>query len=187
MVDEDFITRHYNCKYCGTTHKIELNKNITEGRKKYPFPYVTLHDAIINGNEVKEVLAILYIDQGLQIRHQEIQEFDDGNLFTKEQVMAMTKPLMEEIIILREELASKEEKIHSLKNNINLQDLNSDNACDEKDETNQDSTCRRKCPKCGNDDKNMIHESIDKKNIISDYPRVYGKKCKCGKCGNIWH
>ena len=124
-----------------------------------------------NLNEVKEVLAILYIDQGLQIRHQEIQEFDDGNLFTKEQVMAMTKPLMEEIIILREELASKEEKIHSLKNNINLQDLNSDNACDEKDGTNQDSTCRRKCPKCGNDDKNMIHESIDKKNIISELNR----------------
>jgi len=187
MVDENIITRHYNCKICGTTHKIELNKNITEGRKKYPFPYVTLHDSIINGNEVKEVLAILYIDQGLQIRHQEIQEFDDGNLFTKEQVMAMTKPLMEEITILREELASKEEKIHSLKKSNTSQDVNSDNVCDEKDEINQDSTCRRKCPKCGNEDNNMIHEIIDKKNIISDYPRVYGKKCKCGKCGHIWH
>ena len=85
MGNENIITRHYHCKYCGTTHKIELNRNITEGRKKYPFPYVTLHDSIINGNEVKEVLAILYIDKDLHIRHQEIQEFEDGNLFSKEQ------------------------------------------------------------------------------------------------------
>ncbi len=47
-------------------------------------------------------------------------------------------------------------------------------------------TGRRKCPKCGNDDKHMIHESVDKSNIIMDYPRVYGKKYSCGKCGTIW-
>jgi hypothetical protein len=45
---------------------------------------------------------------------------------------------------------------------------------------------RRKCPKCGNDDKLMIHESIDKTNIVLDYPRVYGKKYRCGKCGTNW-
>jgi hypothetical protein len=32
----------------------------------------------------------------------------------------------------------------------------------------------------------MIHESTDKGNIISDYPRVYGKKYRCGKCGVEW-
>ncbi len=35
---------------------------------------------------------------------------------------------------------------------------------------------RRKCPNCGEENKNMIHESTDKSHIISDYPRVYGKK-----------
>ena len=45
---------------------------------------------------------------------------------------------------------------------------------------------RRKCPKCGEDNKNMIHESVDKGHIISDYPRVYGKKYRCGKCGAEW-
>ena len=45
---------------------------------------------------------------------------------------------------------------------------------------------RRKCPKCGIEDKNMIHESIDKSNIILDYPRVYGHKYKCGQCGIEW-
>jgi hypothetical protein len=45
---------------------------------------------------------------------------------------------------------------------------------------------RRKCPECGTDDPHMIHESIDKSNIILDYPRVYGKKYSCGQCGVIW-
>ncbi|MFX1256745.1 MAG: hypothetical protein ACFFAN_02715 [Promethearchaeota archaeon] len=45
---------------------------------------------------------------------------------------------------------------------------------------------RRKCPKCDNDDHMMIHESIDKTNIILDYPRMYGKKFRCGLCGQMW-
>jgi hypothetical protein len=45
---------------------------------------------------------------------------------------------------------------------------------------------RRRCPNCGNEDKMMIHESVDKSNIILDYPRVYGKKYKCGLCGCLW-
>ncbi|MFX1391332.1 MAG: hypothetical protein ACFE9Z_14800 [Promethearchaeota archaeon] len=45
---------------------------------------------------------------------------------------------------------------------------------------------RRKCPECGMDDPHMIHESVDKSNIILDYPRVYGKKYLCGNCGVQW-
>lgn len=45
---------------------------------------------------------------------------------------------------------------------------------------------RRKCPKCSNEDKGMIHESVDKSNIILDYPRMYGKKYRCGLCGCLW-
>lgn len=45
---------------------------------------------------------------------------------------------------------------------------------------------RRKCPSCGEYNKFMIHEEIDKNQIIMDYPRVYGKKFKCGKCGIYW-
>ena len=45
---------------------------------------------------------------------------------------------------------------------------------------------RRKCPECDNDNPLMIHESVDKSNIILDYPRVYGKKFKCGACGIEW-
>ena len=52
--------------------------------------------------------------------------------------------------------------------------------------TIEKSEGRRKCPKCGEENKNMIHESVDKGHIISDYPRVYGKKYRCGKCGTEW-
>lgn len=45
---------------------------------------------------------------------------------------------------------------------------------------------RRKCPECGNDNPLMIHESVDKGNIILDYPRMYGKKYRCGECGVEW-
>jgi len=45
---------------------------------------------------------------------------------------------------------------------------------------------RRKCPSCGEDNKNMIHEETDKTQIIMDYPKVYGKKFYCGKCGTYW-
>lgn len=45
---------------------------------------------------------------------------------------------------------------------------------------------RRRCPECSTDDPHMIHESIDKSNIILDYPRVYGKKYLCGNCGIQW-
>jgi hypothetical protein len=45
---------------------------------------------------------------------------------------------------------------------------------------------RRVCPKCGEDQKNMIHESVDKSNIIMDYPRMYGRKYLCGNCGTEW-
>jgi len=43
---------------------------------------------------------------------------------------------------------------------------------------------RLTCPKCGN--QSLIRELQDKNNIISNYPRMYGKKYKCGKCGTEW-
>ena len=45
---------------------------------------------------------------------------------------------------------------------------------------------RRRCPSCSEEKKNMIHESTDKNRIISDYPRVLGKKFRCGRCGQEW-
>lgn len=45
---------------------------------------------------------------------------------------------------------------------------------------------RRECPICGNNNKALIYENIDRTHIISAYPRMYGKKYKCGDCGREW-
>ena len=93
----DYIKKQYNCKICNETHKIELPKNLCDGRTKYPFPYVFLHGS------PKDILTILYIDKGLKIRGAEVQELQEDNLFSKEQVVAIVQPLIEEIENLRNE------------------------------------------------------------------------------------
>ncbi len=45
---------------------------------------------------------------------------------------------------------------------------------------------RRECPICGNTNKALIYENVDRTHIISAYPRMYGKKYKCGECGREW-
>jgi len=45
---------------------------------------------------------------------------------------------------------------------------------------------RRECPICGNTNKFLIHELIDRDHLISAYPKMYGKKYKCGSCGREW-
>ncbi|MHA1776804.1 MAG: hypothetical protein ACTSWC_08505 [Promethearchaeota archaeon] len=50
----------------------------------------------------------------------------------------------------------------------------------------QKGSGRLTCPKCGNSQRNMIREVVDKSHIIMDYPLIYGKKYICGKCGTHW-
>lgn len=49
-----------------------------------------------------------------------------------------------------------------------------------------EGTSRRECPICRNTINATIHEIIDRTNIILDYPRIYGKRYRCGKCGQEW-
>ncbi|TFG24740.1 MAG: hypothetical protein EU529_03350 [Promethearchaeota archaeon] len=115
MVNEEFeIVKHYRCPICNSTHKVNLSKELCKGRTKFPFPYVILHDSI-NDNEVKELLTILYIDNNLQIRHAEVQELKDDNIFSKAQVVAMTKTLFEENERLRQDVIRLTDEINKLK------------------------------------------------------------------------
>lgn len=114
MTEKEFITKHYRCNFCGKTHKIQISKKMLEGRKKYPFPYVFLHDNIKDGN-LSELLTILYIDKKGKIRGQEIQELDNDNLFSKEQVFSIVKPLSEEIERLRRDNKILKDKLKELR------------------------------------------------------------------------
>jgi len=116
MVEEnnEIVTKRYICKICNSTHSIKINKDLLKGKTKFPFPFVILHDSIIK-NELKEVLTILYVDNNLEIRHTEIQEIVDDNLFSKSQVVEMTKTLFEENERLREDVAILTKELNKLK------------------------------------------------------------------------
>lgn len=45
---------------------------------------------------------------------------------------------------------------------------------------------RRLCPICEDENWYKIHESIDRNDIISHFPRVYGKIYTCSGCGCVW-
>ncbi len=56
----------------------------------------------------------------------------------------------------------------------------------EKEDLGAKTQIRRACPKCGNKIHSQIREIVDKTYIISNYPRLYGKKYQCGMCGEEW-
>ena len=45
---------------------------------------------------------------------------------------------------------------------------------------------RRLCPICDDANYYKINESIDKNDVISHFPRVYGKIYTCSGCGCVW-
>jgi hypothetical protein len=45
---------------------------------------------------------------------------------------------------------------------------------------------RRLCPICENENWYKIHESVDKNDVISHFPRVYGKIYSCSGCACVW-
>ena len=122
MTEEDIVVQHYHCKFCQKSHRIEFDRKLLEGRTRFPFPYIELHN-YINGSEVREIMAVHYLDSNLKIRSSELHEFDEGHLFTKEQVLAMTTPMIEEVKLLREDLAKKELELKDLKDKINSMGL----------------------------------------------------------------
>ncbi|MFX0071021.1 MAG: hypothetical protein ACFFAO_08020 [Candidatus Hermodarchaeota archaeon] len=129
--NDEYIERPFRCNICNKTHIVKLNKSMLEGREKYPFPYVFLHDHI-HGKEYHEHLTILYIDKNLQVRHTEVQELGYDALFSKEQVVSMMKPLLDEINILRNEV----EKL--------TQELNSKNHTEKKSEKKSKKKSKKK-------------------------------------------
>lgn len=95
----DKITRHYRCKICEETHKVEFDTKLLEGRTQFPFPHTILH------GDVKDILTIFYLDKDLQIRGVEVQNvgLSDANLFSKEQSVQITDILTTELESLRQE------------------------------------------------------------------------------------
>jgi hypothetical protein len=113
----DYFTRQYYCRICKKRHLVKLAKNILMGREKYPFSYIFLH------GELKNILTTLYIDKEAQIRGVDVQELTDDDIFSKDQVITITRKLTDELESLRKENMLLYEKIKNLKKNQNYEYL----------------------------------------------------------------
>ncbi|MHA1734337.1 MAG: hypothetical protein ACTSU5_20550 [Promethearchaeota archaeon] len=101
----------YPCPVCGTTHDLDLPADLPESQVKFPFPYAYLH------GETRDILTILYLDKQLKVRGTEIKQLGDGtdDIFSKDQALDITTKLMEEVEMLRSQLAELTEKYEALR------------------------------------------------------------------------
>ena len=95
--EDDYIIRQYHCSVCGKTHKISLQKKISEKQSIFPFSYFFLH------GELKNILTTLYLDKHLEIRGVDVQKLTDDDIFSKDHVISITSILVKEIEELRTE------------------------------------------------------------------------------------
>ena len=95
--NSDYIQRSYYFNVCGTTHEISLQKKISEKQSKFPFSHFFLH------GELKNILTTFYLDKHLEIRGVDVQKLTDDDIFSKDQVVSITSPLVREIEELRKE------------------------------------------------------------------------------------
>ena len=109
----EVVTRTFNCKICNSTHTITLNKNLADGRSRFPFPYIYLH------GDLKDILTTLYLDKELQIRAVDTQLLSQENIFSKEQMIQIIGKLVDEIEALREEFNTIFNKYQALQRESN--------------------------------------------------------------------
>jgi len=95
--EDDYVVRQYHCRICKTTHKINLQKNISENQSKFPFSYFYLH------GELKNILTTLYLDKHLEIRGVDVHKLTDDDIFSKDHLLSITSTLVQEIEELRNE------------------------------------------------------------------------------------
>jgi len=152
--------------------KEELKKNLENLKAESDKEKVSLNKKISElekkNNNLTERVSDLEKENVNMLR--DIGEFENENIRLKEAVTEFEK-----------ENASIPEKFAEIKPPIPERVEKSEDAWISESEEK-----RRICPKCGNQNLRQIREIIDKTKIISDYPKMYGKKYICGECGTEW-
>ena len=106
--NDDFVSKNYYCRICNITHEIKLRKKLSEKQSRFPFSYSFLH------GELKNILTILYLDKNLEVRGVDVEQLRDDDLFSKEQVVSISRTLMEEIERLRRENENLQKELTKL-------------------------------------------------------------------------
>ena len=115
-----------------------------------------------------------------------IGELEKENASLKDNITDLEKKnivLNERNFKLEQENASLSEKVSDI---VEEEKVSKAAEIREIDASELGDDVRRKCPECGVDNPRLIHETVDKTRLISDYPKIYGKKYKCGECGTVW-
>ncbi|MFX1279322.1 MAG: hypothetical protein ACFFA3_07885 [Promethearchaeota archaeon] len=164
---------------------LNLSRNIKEKKVTTPskediiyqiIELIKLQGYTINYSDAEEFLEKFFLKYKRLPKNEELSSIAKGYIiminedYLSKRVEALNKSelVSESISTILEE----EEEINiSGSNNSSVVDI-------------EDSISRRKCPSCG--DENSVHEVIDKSIVLMDYPRIYGKKKYCGKCGYDW-
>ncbi|HMF32497.1 MAG TPA: hypothetical protein VKK79_13830 [Candidatus Lokiarchaeia archaeon] len=82
---------------------------IIEKQTTYPFPYFDLH------GELRDILAVLYIDAGGKVRGVEAKQLQTDNIFSQDFASSITQKLTDEIERLEEENQQLREELARLK------------------------------------------------------------------------
>ncbi|MFX1310395.1 MAG: ubiquitin-like domain-containing protein [Promethearchaeota archaeon] len=109
--EPEFLSRLYNCPKCRIIHTVKIPKDIAKEKPSFPFPFVFLHSATEN---LEDLLTILYIDAQLQIRAVEVIEVDNSNIFSEELTKQIAEKLMDKIVSLEEENLQLKELLRKL-------------------------------------------------------------------------
>jgi len=155
---------------------------MTDNKDFTPQEYENLIEELMKENEAlkKRIAELENRDQTFKVQEEPI----------KETAKPIVEAETEEPLILVEDIIKQDKiKLHEQKKEIVISEsvFSKDVAPLEmgKGKILQGDS-RRECPKCGNTNKTLIREIIDKTHQISDYPRMYGKKYHCGECGVEW-
>lgn len=136
------------------------------------FEKVKTHENLVDFEELEEkpIETLLTQTQGsgtsrvlnLEKAYSQMQEDVKNDLKIREEIIELTEQIKDEKIINK--IIKKHEEILIIKK----------------------PKGRRKCPICDNANKAMIHESEDKDKVLLAYPRIYGRKFRCGFCKTEW-
>ena len=163
---------------------LNLSKKIKENKVTAPseediiyqiIELIKLKGYTINYSDAEEFLEKFFLKYKRLPKSEELSSIVKGYI-----IMINEDYLSKQETLSQSELGS--ESIYTIldgEEGMNISGSNNNSVLDV-----EDSIGRRRCPSCG--DESSVHEVTDKSIILMDYPRIYGKKKYCGKCGYDW-
>ncbi len=182
--------------YVNIIYNQKMSKDMEDNKDFTPQEYEDLIKELIKENEElkKKIAELEDRDKGYAEQKEVIIETPKPVIGTPSSITEISPPKIEAETIESERLIEEpilKEEIEPIKQKIERyvpESIFSENVAPlemHKGDVLQGDS-RRECPKCGNRNKTLIREIIDKSHIICDYPRIYGKKYHCGDCGIEW-